>query len=96
MLNDLNEIKESVDDSIFKKLIWNEGEPIAFNEHVKRVFFLHGLKDEIFPNKHAEASRNQALEVIDKCTFVNIPSDHQAHKSRELIAGYVSTFICNS
>lgn len=94
MLRELNEIKEKTD-PIFKKLIWNEGEPIAFNKCAERVFFLHGFKDDIFTNTHTEDSRKQVLEVMEKCTFVNIPSDHYAMRSREVIAGYVSTFICN-
>ena len=94
MIEELNEIKENTD-PVFKKLIWNEGEPIAFNKCAERVLFLHGFKDDIFTNSHTEDSRNQALEVMEKCTFVNIPSDHYALRSREVIAGYVSTFICN-
>jgi len=94
MIEELNEIKENTD-PVFKKLIWNEGEPIAFNKCAERVLFLHGFKDDIFTNSHTEDSRNQALEVMEKCTFVNIPSDHYALRSREVIAGYVSTFVCN-
>jgi hypothetical protein len=94
MIEELKEIKEKTD-PVFKKLIWNEGEPIAFNKCAERVFFLNGFKDDIFTNSHTEESRKQVLEVMEKCTFINIPSDHHAFRSREAIAGYVSTFICN-
>ena len=93
MIEELNEIRENTN-PFFRKLIWNEGDPIAFNNCAERVFFLHGFKDDIFTNTHTEESRKQVLEVMEKCTFVNIPSDHYALKSREVIAGYVSTFIC--
>ena len=94
MIEELNEIRENTN-PFFRKLIWNEGEPIPFNKCAERVFFLNGFKDDIFTNSHTEESRKQVLEVMEKCTFINIPSDHHAFRSRESIAGYVSTFICN-
>jgi len=94
MLHQLDKIKDDTD-PVFKKLIWNEGDAILFSNCAKRVFFLHGFKDEIFTYSHTESSRQQVLEMMDKCTFVNLPTDHLALRSTEEIAGYVSTFISN-
>ena len=94
LLSQLTAIKESTTLD-FRKLIWDEGEPINFSKCAKRVFFLHGFKDDIFTSIHTENSRKQVIGVMDKCTFINLPSDHHAIRSREVIAGYVSSFICN-
>ncbi|MBM3455372.1 MAG: hypothetical protein FJX80_09520 [Bacteroidetes bacterium] len=94
MLNQLEEIRE-VTNPVFKKLIWNEGGAIEFKTCAKRVFFLHGFNDEVFTQTHTEATRQEVLEMMDKCTFINLPIDHNAIRSTEEIAGYVSTFICN-
>lgn len=93
MLSDLKEIKDETN-PVFKKLIWNEGDPIEFKNCAKRVFFLHGFNDEIFTHSHTEATRQEVLDMMDKCTFINLPTDHIAIRSTEEIAGYVSTFIC--
>ena len=94
MLKQLGEIKEKVH-PVFRKLIWDEGDPIDFSKCANRVFFLNGFRDEIFTTVHTEAVRQQVLEMMDKCTFINLPTDHLALRSTEEIAGYVSTFICN-
>jgi len=94
MLSQLEEIKDDTD-PVFKKLIWNEGDPIEFKNCAKRVFFLHGFNDEIFTHSHTEATRQEVLDMMDKCTFINLPTDHIAIRSTEEIAGYVSTFICS-
>ena len=94
MLEQLEEIKESVN-PVFRKLIWDEGDQIDFSKCANRVFFLNGFGDEIFTTSHTEAVRHQVIEMIDKCTFINLPTDHLALRSIEEIAGYVSNFICN-
>ena len=93
MIEELNEIKKSVN-PIFRKLIWDEGNQIDFTKCANRVFFLNGFRDEIFTTSHTESVRQQVLEMMDKCTFINLPTDHLALRSTEEIAGYVSNFIC--
>jgi hypothetical protein len=94
MIKELNYIKESVN-PIFRKLIWDKGDQIDFTKCANRVFFLNGFRDEIFTTSHTESVRQQVLEMMDKCTFINLPTDHLALRSTEEIAGYVSNFICN-
>lgn len=94
MIKQLEEIKESVN-PVFRKLIWDEGDRIDFSKCANRVFFLNGFRDEIFTTTHIEAVRYQIIEMMDKCTFINLPTDHLALRSTEEIAGYVSNFICN-
>jgi hypothetical protein len=94
MMKELSSIRET-SSAIFRKLIWDEGDSIKFNSCAKKVLFINGLGDDIFTHDHSTASRNQALEVLKECTFIQIPVDHLAIRSRESIAGYVSNFICN-
>jgi hypothetical protein len=92
MLVQLNEIKDSTSLD-FRKLIWDEGEPIEFKTCAKKVLFINGFKDDIFTSNHTEKSKSQVLDVMDQCTFINLPIDHYALKSREIIAGYVNVFL---
>lgn len=94
MMNQLHAIKDSTS-SIFQKLIWDEGDVINFSTCANKVLFINGLKDEIFTNEHSEGIRSQALDAMRECTFIQLPVDHLAIRSRESIAGYVSNFIVN-
>lgn len=93
----LEELKaSSIDDHIFNQLIWGEEEiPLPKPEKVKRILFIHGIRDEVFSRNMTASRTNSIIERNDQthCSFILLPDSHSGLRSRKHIAGYVSNFI---
>jgi pimeloyl-ACP methyl ester carboxylesterase len=96
MMDELNQLK-NMDDvaSLFKYLIWADGEGISFETMAEKVLFLHGLDDELFTREIVAGNNSTVLESMKKCTFISIPSGHIITRERSLVAGLVKEFILN-
>jgi hypothetical protein len=94
MLNELR--KNEIGDDIFKQLFWGaEDVTMPPPERVKRILFIHGLKDEIFPRDMTSNKINSIINQQENCSFIFLPDNHSAIRYRKPIAGYISNFIAN-
>ena len=81
---------------IFKQLIWGaEDVTMPPPTRVKRILFIHGLKDEIFPRDMTSNKINSIINQQENCSFIFLPDNHSAIRYRKPIAGYISNFIAN-
>lgn len=96
-------------DPVFQDLVWGGGESEWFKNGPKRMLFVHGLDDELFPK---EVTTKGILELYEKClqlddharrerecVFISVGGlDHTHIRSvarRYPVAEYVANFIAN-
>jgi hypothetical protein len=96
----LKELKAtSIEDDVFNQLIWGEEEiTVPQPDRVKRILFIHGMRDEVFPRTMTARRTNSIIDKEDQnhCSFILLPDSHSGLRSRKHIAGYISNFIVNT
>jgi pimeloyl-ACP methyl ester carboxylesterase len=94
-------------DKAFQAVMWGEISPSWISLFPKRVLFVHGLKDELFPPEMTVAgslaffnqfsSMVQGLDAASReqfeVAFINSYSDHFFFRRRKQVAAMIASFI---
>lgn len=105
-ISQLTASREAFDEA-FRAVVWGEITPGWFRKFPRRVLFVHGLKDELFPPEMTIAGSHdffrrfssmlEGLNASDReqyeVAFINSYSDHLFIKRRKQVGAMVASFV---
>lgn len=94
-------------DPVFQHLMWGESDVSWFEQCPRRLLFIHGLDDELFPDDMTSRANEELVAHVRRvnedlprakqheCAFIRVFGNHLHLRQMQQVAGYVAAFIGN-